>query len=66
MRYPYNLPEDLLTLREAWELLGISRTGLTRMIDRGEVTRVYIGKSPRIFRPSIDEAIRRQLASRPS
>jgi excisionase family DNA binding protein len=68
MRYSadaLDLPEDLLTYRQAWELLGISRTGLARMIEAGEVERVYIGKSPRILRPSVTEYLRRQLAARP-
>jgi hypothetical protein len=35
------------------------------MIEAGEVERVYIGKSPRILRPSVTEYLRRQLAARP-
>jgi excisionase family DNA binding protein len=61
-----DLPGDLLTYREAWELLGKSRTTIRRMVEAGELEVIMVGGGggrPRILRPSVTEYLRRQLAS---
>lgn len=54
------LPRQLLTLNETAELLAISRTGIYRLVRRGELSPVKIGQRLR-FRPEhIEEFLRRQ------
>jgi excisionase family DNA binding protein len=66
MRYTaehLRLPEDLLTYSQAWAMLGISRTTLTRLLAAGELERIIIGGRPRILRPSLIAYLGRQLGA---
>ena len=42
------VPEELLTTREAARLLGVTPAGLRRMVTRGELRAVQIGRRGRL------------------
>ena len=44
----------LLSLGDAAQLLGVSRSSLYRMIREGELTRVHVGRSARLTRVSVE------------
>lgn len=49
----------LLTVREAAEVLGISRTAIYLLLQRGEIPSVKIGRSRRITRQEIERYVSR-------
>jgi excisionase family DNA binding protein len=44
----------LLTIRDTCELLGIGRSTLYRLIDRGEIPVIHIGRAVRLRRSDVD------------
>ena len=49
----------LLTVREAADVLGISRTAIYLLLQRGEIPSVKIGRSRRIKRKDIESYVNR-------
>ena len=49
----------LLTVREAADVLGISRTAIYLLLQRGEIPSVKIGRSRRITRQEIERYVSR-------
>ncbi len=49
----------LLTVREAANVLGISRTAIYLLLQRGEIPSVKIGRSRRIKRKDIESYVNR-------
>ena len=47
----------LLTVREAAEVLGISRTAIYLLLQRGEIPSVKIGRSRRIKRQDVESYV---------
>ncbi|QNT78619.1 helix-turn-helix domain-containing protein [Entomobacter blattae] len=54
----------MITIRETQSLLSISRASVYRLIDYGELEKVYILTSPRISLKSIQDYIERQNAKK--
>ena len=50
----------LLTIRQAQERLGVSRSTMYRLIEAGDLQRLYVRTSPRIAEPSLVRYVSRQ------
>ena len=50
----------LLTIRQAQEGLGVSRSTVYRLIEAGDLQRLYVRTSPRIAEPSLIRYVSRQ------
>lgn len=50
----------LLTIRQAQERLGVSRSTMYRLIEAGDLQRLYVRTSPRIAEPSLIRYVSRQ------
>ncbi|MFD8104371.1 hypothetical protein ACFV24_33040 [Nocardia fluminea] len=46
-------PADLITLRKAGELLGVTHTSIRRWIDEGQLSEYRIANSPRVHRSEV-------------
>jgi excisionase family DNA binding protein len=56
--------EDVLTSREACELLRISRPTLRNLIKKGEISAFKIGNNWRIMRTELERYVREKSTSR--
>ena len=58
------MEQRLLTISQAAQYLAISRSFLYRLIQRGELRPVYIGRVPRIDRADLDALVDRLRGER--
>jgi putative molybdopterin biosynthesis protein len=56
--------EDILTSREACELLRISRPTLRNLVKKGEISAFKIGNNWRIMRTELERYVREKSTSR--
>jgi len=56
--------EDVLTSREACELLRISRPTLRKLINKGEISAFKIGNNWRIMRTELERYVREKSTAR--
>jgi excisionase family DNA binding protein len=54
---------NLISIAEAQERLSLSRSTITRMLDRGEIRRLNFGRAVRIPAEDIDALVQRARAS---
>lgn len=52
------IEQEMFSITEASKIMGIKKTKIYALIKSGEITKIKIGKSPRICRAEIDKFLK--------